>query len=38
MGEGGFKIINKQAIHFITFAVVDWVDVFTKKVILKYFT
>jgi putative transposase len=28
---GGNKIRNKQSIHFITFAVVDWVDVFTRK-------
>ncbi|MBB1284574.1 transposase [Flavisolibacter sp. BT320] len=28
---GGYKIRNQQAIHFITFAVVEWVDVFTRK-------
>ncbi|MCH8903812.1 MAG: transposase [Bacteroidetes bacterium] len=32
MGEGGYKIRDQQAIHFITFAVVEWVDVFTKQV------
>lgn len=30
-GEGGYKIRNQGAIHFITFAVVEWVDVFTRK-------
>jgi putative transposase len=31
MSIGCHKIRNKQAIHFITFAVVEWVDVFTRK-------
>ncbi|WP_276505015.1 REP-associated tyrosine transposase [Terrimonas pollutisoli] len=31
MSDGGYKIRNQSAIHFITFAVVEWVDVFTKK-------
>ncbi len=31
MSTGGYKIINKEAIHFITFAVAEWVDVFTRK-------
>jgi putative transposase len=31
MSEGGYKIRNQGAIHFITFAVVEWVDVFTKQ-------
>ncbi len=35
----GFKIHNHQQAHFITFAVVDWIDVFTrpgyKKVIME---
>ncbi len=31
MGEGGYKIRNKEAAHFITFSVVEWVDVFTRK-------
>jgi putative transposase len=40
MSEGGYKIRNQAAIHFITFAVVEWVDarpddsvgrVFTRK-------
>ena len=31
MSDRGYKIRNKEAAHFITFAVVDWVDVFTRK-------
>ena len=31
MSEGGYKIRNQAAIHFITFAVVSWIDVFTRK-------
>lgn len=31
MAEGGYKIRDKEGIHFVTFAVVDWVDVFTRK-------
>ena len=31
MSESGYKIRNKEGIHFVTFAVVDWVDVFTRK-------
>ena len=31
MSTGGYKIINKEAVHFVTFAVVEWVDVFTRK-------
>jgi putative transposase len=31
MSEGGYKIRNQSAIHFITFAVVEWIDVFTRK-------
>ncbi len=30
MPSGGYKIRDQQAIHFITFAVVGWVDVFTR--------
>ena len=29
--DGGYKIRNQLAIHFITFAVVEWVDVFSRK-------
>ena len=32
MSKKGYKIRNQQGLYFITFAVVDWVDVFTKKV------
>jgi putative transposase len=31
MLQGGYKIRNQAAIHFITFAVVQWVDVFTRQ-------
>jgi REP element-mobilizing transposase RayT len=31
MTDGGYKIRNKKEIHFVTFAVVEWVDVFTRK-------
>ena len=31
MSERGYQIRNQQAIHFITFAVVEWVDVFTRS-------
>ncbi|MDI9363574.1 MAG: transposase [Flavobacterium sp.] len=31
MGEGGYKIRDKEGVHFVTFAVVEWVDVFTRK-------
>ena len=31
MSDGGYKIRNKEGTHFITFAVVEWVDVFTRK-------
>jgi REP element-mobilizing transposase RayT len=31
MAEGGYKIRDQKAIHFITFAVVEWIDVFTRK-------
>lgn len=31
MSIGGYKIRNKAGIHFITFAVVEWVDVFSRK-------
>lgn len=32
MSIGGYKIRNKTAIHFVTFAVVEWVDVFTRNI------
>lgn len=31
MSIGGYKIRNKESIHFVTFAVVEWVDVFTRR-------
>jgi putative transposase len=31
MSDAGYKIRNTKEIHFITFAVVEWVDVFTRK-------
>jgi REP element-mobilizing transposase RayT len=29
--DDGYKIRDEQGIHFVTFAVVEWVDVFTRK-------
>ena len=31
MSEGGYKIRDQHAAHFITFAVVEWIDVFTRS-------
>ena len=31
MGIGGYKIRNQTETHFITFAVVYWIDVFSRK-------
>lgn len=31
MNDGGYKIRNQEAMHFLTFTVVEWVDVFTRK-------
>jgi putative transposase len=31
MNDGGYRIRNQSAPHFITFATVSWVDVFTRK-------
>ena len=31
MGEDGYKIRDQQAVHFITFATVQWIDVFTRN-------
>jgi putative transposase len=31
MSQDGYKIRNQNAIHFITFSVVQWVDVFTRS-------
>lgn len=32
MSESGYKIRDQNAIHFITFAVIQWIDVFTRSV------
>lgn len=31
MGDGGYKIRNKEGIHFVTFAVTERVDVITRR-------
>ncbi|HEX7845455.1 MAG TPA: transposase [Chitinophagaceae bacterium] len=31
MDSGGYRIRNKTEIHFLSFAVVEWVDVFSRK-------
>lgn len=31
MSNYGYAIRDQEGIHFITFAVVQWVDVFTRK-------
>jgi REP element-mobilizing transposase RayT len=31
MNQDGYKIRNKAEIHFLSFSVVEWVDVFTRK-------
>jgi REP element-mobilizing transposase RayT len=31
MSDGGYEIRNRKEIHFVTFSVVEWVDVFTRK-------
>ena len=28
----GYQILNQSAIHYLTFQVVDWVDIFTRQV------
>lgn len=30
MSNSGYKIRNQSGVHFITFAVVEWVDIFTR--------
>ena len=32
MSSGGYKIRDQYAVHFISFAVVEWIDVFTRPV------
>ena len=31
MKDDGYKIRDQHAVHFITFGVVEWVDVFTRR-------
>ena len=31
MSSEGYKIRNKEGIHFVTLTVVEWIDVFTRK-------
>jgi REP element-mobilizing transposase RayT len=31
MSDGGYKIRDAQGVHFVSFAVVEWVDVFTRR-------
>ena len=31
MGLDGYKIRDQQAMHFITFSTVQWIDVFTRS-------
>jgi hypothetical protein len=31
MKDAGYQIRNQHEIHFFTFAVVEWVDVFSRK-------
>ncbi|MCP9762702.1 REP-associated tyrosine transposase [Lacihabitans soyangensis] len=30
--EGGYAIRNQEAMHFLTLTIVDWVDVFSRKI------
>ena len=32
MSSGGYKIRNQLAVHFLSFAVVEWIDVFTRPI------
>lgn len=32
MSKNGYQINNQHAVHFITFAVVEWIDVFTRSI------
>ena len=31
MADAGYKIRNKEGIYFVTFAVIEWIDVFTRR-------
>ena len=28
----GYKIVDQEALHYVTFQIVNWVDLFTRKV------
>ena len=32
MAEGGYKIRNQEGLYFVTFTVVQWIDLFTRPV------
>jgi len=32
MSDRGFQIKDQYAVHFITCSVVEWIDVFTRKI------
>jgi putative transposase len=32
MAQGGYQIRDQYAVHFITFAVIEWIDVFTRSI------
>ena len=32
MAEGGYKIRNQEGLYFVTFTVVQWIDIFTRPV------
>ena len=31
MGKGGYKVVDQGAMYFVSFAVVGWIDVFSRK-------
>ena len=31
MSTGGYKIIDQGGMYFVSFAIIEWVDVFTRK-------
>jgi hypothetical protein len=31
MAKGGYKVVDQGAMYFVSFAVVGWVDVFSRK-------
>ncbi len=32
MSSGGYKIRDQSAVHYLSFAVVEWIDVFTRPI------